>query len=158
MKLFFAIAIALFSSNIIAQSLAQPFTLTTKQVLKTEAGITARTTGFTCEKIIVTVDTSIKVAPTYAYLSIEFTNLKGGSQMDILNGSNDFYIVDSKGKAVLIKEKFLKKVNSAMGTNVVNMICKIPYKLKTDKTLYSITYQWQSKDKKTNIELSTKAK
>jgi hypothetical protein len=141
-----------------AQSIGKPAVLKTKQTYTTDNGAVAKGNGFTCEKIKISVDTSIKVAPKYAYLSIEFINLSGGSQMDILNGSNNFWVTDSKGIIMPIKEKFLKKVNSAMGTNVVNMLCKIPFKLKTENKPYTITYQWESKDKLKNIEVITTSK
>jgi hypothetical protein len=141
-----------------AQSIGKPAVLKTKQAFKTDIGTTGKANGFTCEKIIVTIDTSIKKAPSHAYLSLEFINLTGAPQMEILNGSNNFWVTDAKGLIIPVKEIFLKSIKSAMGTNAVNMICKIPYKLKTDKKLYTITYQWESKDKQKNIEIVTTTK
>ncbi len=105
---------------------------------------------------MVSLDTSIKVAPKYAYLSIDFSNINGSNQIEILSGTNIFEVFDKNCKPVIIKEKFLKKINGSMESTTVNMLAKIPFKLKTDKAIYTIHYRWESKDKSKNIDLITK--
>jgi hypothetical protein len=150
-------AIALFFSFI---STAQtnvflPAKTKTTVTLKTPAGVAAQSNLINSGKIIVDVDTSIRVAPAYAYLSIDFTGITGTSSIEILNGTNLVWIIDKAGKEVLVKERFLKKVNGAMENNIVNMTVKIPYRLKTDKNIYTIHYRWESKDKTKNLDVLT---
>ncbi len=123
--------------------------------LVTPAGTTAQANGIKCGSIVIAVDTSIRVAPAYAYLSIEFTGITGSMQIEILAGNNIFWIFDKAGKEVIIKEKFLKKVSGSMESSTVNMLVKIPFRLKTDKNIYTIHYRWESKDKSKNIDLLT---
>ncbi len=143
-----------------AQSQAQtnntlPAKLATTTVLKTPSGTTAQSNGLKCGNIIVTIDTTIRVNPKYAYLSVEFPNLTGTVQAEIVEGNNVFWVFDKAGKEIIIKEKFLKKISAAMGENTSNMLIKIPFRLKTDKNIYTIHYRWENKDKKKNLDLLT---
>ncbi len=143
-----------------AQSQAQtnttlPAKLKTTNVLQTPSGTTAQSNGLKCGNIIVTIDTTIRVNPKYAYLSVEFTNLTGTMQAEIVEGNNTFWVFDKAGKEVIIKEKFLKKISAAMGENTSNMMIKIPFRLKTDKNIYTIHYRWENKDKRKNLDLLT---
>jgi hypothetical protein len=123
--------------------------------LATPAGTTAQANGIKCGAIVVTVDTSIRVAPTYSYLSVDFTGITGSMQVEILSGNNIFWVFDKAGKEVIIKEKFLKKISGSMESSTVNMLAKIPFRLKTDKNTYTIHYRWESKDKSKNLDLIT---
>jgi hypothetical protein len=134
---------------------ALPVKLTTTTVFKTPSGTTAQSNGLKCGNIIVTLDTSIRVNPKYAYLSVEFTNLTGTVQAEIVEGINTFWVFDKAGKEIIIKEKFLKKISAAMGESSSNMLIKIPFRLKTDKNIYTIHYRWENKDKRKNLDLLT---
>jgi hypothetical protein len=123
--------------------------------LKTPANATGQAVGTKVGTITISLDTTIKVNPKYAYLSIDFANIIGTSQNEILDGTNTVWVFDKAGKEVIIKEKFLKKVSAAMGENICNMLTKIAFKLKTDKNIYNIRYKWESKDKRKNIEILT---
>jgi hypothetical protein len=35
------------------------------------------------------------------------------------------------------------------------MLIKIPFRLKTDKNIYTIHYRWENKDKRKNLDLLT---
>jgi hypothetical protein len=134
---------------------ALPVKLTTTTVFKTPAGTTAQSNGLKCGNIVVTIDTAIRVNPKYAYLSVEFTNLTGTVQAELVEGNNIFWVNDKAGKEIIIKEKFLKKISAAMGENTSNMLIKIPFRLKTDKNIYTIHYRWENKDKRKNLDLLT---
>jgi hypothetical protein len=134
---------------------ALPVKQATTTVLKTPSGTTAQSNGLKCGNIVVTIDTTIRVNPKYAYLSVEFTNLTGTVQAEIVEGNNIFWVFDKAGKEIIIKEKFLKKISAAMGENTSNMLIKIPFRLKTDKNIYTIHYRWENKDKRKNLDLLT---
>ena len=123
--------------------------------LATPAGTIAQANGIKCSSIVVTVDTSIRVAPSYGYLSVDFTGITGSMQVEILSGNNIFWVFGKTGKEVIIKEKFLKKISGSMESSTVNMLAKIPFRLKTDKNNYTIHYRWESKDKTKNLDLIT---
>ncbi len=132
-----------------------PTKLKTTTVLKTQAGVAAQANGIKCAAVNVFVDTSIRVAPKNAYLSVDFSAITGSDLADILGGENLFWVFDKAGKEIKITDKLLKKVNSAMENSLVNMTVKIPYRLKTDANIYSIHYRWQSRDKLRTIDLLT---
>jgi hypothetical protein len=134
---------------------ALPAKLATTTILKTPSGTTAQSNGLKSGTIVVTIDTTIRVNPKYAYLSVEFTNLTGTVQAEIVEGNNIFWVFDKAGKEIIIKEKFLKKISAAMGENTSNMLIKIPFRLKTDKNIYTIHYRWENKDKRKNLDLLT---
>ena len=136
-----------------AQNNKLPAKLPTTVTLKATAGTTAQANGIKCNELKITTDTAIKVNPKYKYLSVDFDAILGTSQIELVEGTNTVWIFDKSGKEVIVKEKFLKKINAAMGTNVAAMLIKIPYKLKTDKNNYTIHYRWESKDKKKNLDL-----
>jgi hypothetical protein len=132
-----------------------PAKMPTTVTLVTPAGTTAQANGIKCGTIVVTLDTTIRVNPKYAYLSVEFTNITGTLQAELLEGNNTFWIFDKTGKEIIVKEKFLKKISAAMGENTSTMLVKIPFKLKSDKSLYTIHYKWENKDKRKNLDLLT---
>ncbi len=106
----------------------------------------------------VMVDTSIRVAPKNAYLSIEIPEITGTSVTEVLSGKNSFWVYDKNMNEVKIADKLLKKVGGAMEDNLVNMTVKIPFRLKTDtKQNYTVRYRWESTDRKKIIDIvSTK--
>lgn len=110
--------------------------------------------GLKINNAIVVVDTTIKVSPKTAYLSIDFSGIEGSSLTEILSGNNSFWIIDKNGKEIKSVEKFLKKVNGSMESEIVYYIVKIPFKLKTDlKNTYTVRYLWESKDRKKMIDI-----
>jgi hypothetical protein len=158
LKLFFLSGICFQLQTIQTQAQtnnALPAKLTTTNILKTPSGTTAQSNGLKCGNIVVSIDTTIRVNPKYAYLSVEFTNLTGTVQAEIVEGNNIFWVHDKAGKEIIIKEKFLKKISAAMGENTSNMLIKIPFRLKTDKNSYTIHYRWENKDKRKNLDLLT---
>ena len=138
-----------------AQNNKLPTKLATTVMLKSTAGTTTQANGIKCNELKITLDTSIKVNPKYAYLSVDFDAITGTTQAELVEGTNTVWIFDKSGKEIIVKEKFLKKINAAMGTNVAAMLIKIPFRLKTDKNIYTIHYRWESKDKRKNLDLLT---
>ena len=133
-----------------------PLKIAGTTVLKTPMGTIAQTNGLKCALITVTVDTTIRVNPKYAYLAIDLAQVTGSNQMDFLNGNNIFWIFDKAGKEVKIPLEVLKSVKAAMESNgIVDLKFRIPYRLKTDKKSYTIHYRWESKDKSRNMDFLT---
>ena len=144
-------------SNIIAQpNSTLPAKTATTTILKTPVGVVGQCNGLKCNTITVFVDTTIKVAPTYAYLAIDFVQVRGSNQMDILNGTHLFWVFDKAGKEIKIPLKVLSSVKAAMESNGnVELKVRVPFRLKTDKNNYTIHYRWESKDKMRNMDLLT---
>jgi hypothetical protein len=157
LKSFFAIASSLFLQQAIAQNNAVlPAKLKTTATLTTPAGLTGQANGIKATNIVYGVDTTIRKAPTYAYLSIDFAQVTGSNLMDMLNGNHLFWVYDKSGKEVIIPLKVLSSVKAAMeGTGTVELKVRIPFRLKTDKNLYTVHYRWESKDKSRNMDLIT---
>ncbi len=153
----FSLLFSLSLNKTTAQSNATlPTKLKTTITLKAPTGVVAQANGISVSKIIVTVDTSIRVAPKNAYLSIEFVGITGSNQIDILNGNNIFWVFDKAGKEIILTDKVLKKVNGSMESSIVNMTVKLPYRLKADiNNFYTVHYRWESKDKTRNIDVLT---
>jgi hypothetical protein len=110
------------------------------------------------DKATLMVDTSIRVAPKNAYLSIEIPEISGTSMNEVLNGKNTFWVYDKNMNEIKITDKLLKKIGGAMEDNLVNLTVKIPFRLKTDtKQMYTVRYRWESTDRKKIIDIvSTK--
>ena len=124
--------------------------------------ITGDGTGFTqgvkIKSAVITVDTSIKVAPRFAYLSIDMSSITGSSLPEMLGGSTQFWVSDRTGKPVKIAEKFLKKIKGSGESNDVDFIAKIPFRLKTDNTPYIVRFRWTGPDKKKMIDFAVAVK
>ena len=155
MNKIFLLLLTTISFTATAQNNKLPAKLATTVTLKATTGTTAQANGIKCNELKITIDTAIKVNPKYKYLSVDFDAITGTSQAELVEGTNTVWIFDKSGKEVMVKEKFLKKISAAMGTNVAAMLIKIPYKLKTDKNNYTIHYRWESKDKRKNLDLLT---
>ena len=124
--------------------------------LKAPAGVAGQANGIKSGAIVAGVDTSIRVNPKMAYISIDFTALTGATQMEILSGKESYWIFDKAGKQVALTEKVLHSVKAAMeNTTVCDMKVRVPYRLKTDKNLYTVHYKWESPDKSKNIDILT---
>ncbi|MEO7264712.1 MAG: hypothetical protein ABIW38_07350 [Ferruginibacter sp.] len=114
--------------------------------------------GLKMNKAEIMVDTSIRVSPKTAYLSIEINNITGTSMTEVLAGKNTFWVYDETMQEIKIPEKFLKKVGGSMEDNLVNYTMKIPFRDKTNlKKGYTVRYRWESMDRKKIIDIvSTK--
>ena len=104
------------------------------------------------------VDTSIRVAPKNAYLSIDMPGITGTTMNEVLNGTNTFWVYDKNMNEIKIPDKLLKKVGGSLEDNLVNYTLKIPFRLKTDMNRgYTIRFRWESTDRKKIIDIvSTK--
>jgi len=126
-----------------------------KVTLKTSDNSPASCQGIKIAKAEIMVDTTIRVKPVNAYMSMEFSNISGTTLAEVLNGNNHFWVYDDKMKEIKIADKLLKKVNSSMENSIVNLTVKIPYRLKTDTKKYIVKYRWESPDKRKWIEVTT---
>ena len=110
------------------------------------------------DKATIMVDTSIRVAPKNAYLSIDIPEITGTSMTEVLGGKNSFWVYDKNMNEIKIAEKLLKKIGGSIENNLVKFTVKIPFRLKTDtKQSYTIRYRWESSDRKKVIDIvSTK--
>lgn len=105
---------------------------------------------------IIMVDTSIKVAPKMAYMSIDMHGITGSTLAEMMAGNTYFWVTDKAGKPIKIGDKFLKRIKSSMETNEINYTAKIPYRIKTDvKNVYTVRFRWESKDRKKVIDIVT---
>ncbi len=110
------------------------------------------------DKATIMVDTSIRLAPKNAYLSIDIPEITGTSMPEVLGGKNSFWVYDKNMNEIKIADKLLKKIGGSMEDNLVKFTVKIPFRLKTDtKQIYTIRYRWESTDRKKVIDIvSTK--
>ncbi len=156
MKIVLTLIFTAFAIIIFAQPNSNlPAKIKGTETLPTSPNAAAQANGVKSPLVVVGLDTIIRVKPTYAYMSINITKLTGTSQMEFLGGKNTFWVFDKKGKEVIIKELVLKNIKAAMGVDVVEAMLKIPFKLKTDKNLYSIHYKWENANKTKNIDVIT---
>lgn len=104
---------------------------------------------------IIMVDTTIKVAPKMAYMSIDMFGITGSSLAEMMAGNTYFWVTDKKGNYIKIGDKFLKRIKSAMETNEINFTAKIPYRIKADeRNEYTVRFRWESKDRKKMIDFT----
>ena len=102
---------------------------------------------------IIMVDTTIKVNPYMAYMSIDMHGITGSSLGEMMDGNTFFWVTDKNGAVIKIGDKFLKRIKSTMETNEINYTAKIPFRLKTDlKNVYNVRFRWESKDRKKVID------
>ncbi len=107
-------------------------------------------------KADIMVDTSIRVAPKNAYLSIDMPGITGTNMAEVLGGKYTFWVFDQSMNEIKIADKLLKKVGGSMEDELVNLTLKIPFRLKTDlKKGYSIRFRWESTDRKKLIDIVT---
>jgi len=114
--------------------------------------------GVSFDKATISVDTSIRVAPTNAYLSIDIPGITGTSMAEVLGGKNLFWVYDKNMNEIKIADKVLKKIGGSMEGSSVNMVVKVPFKNKKDPQVgYTVRYRWESTDGKKIIDIvSTK--
>ncbi len=125
--------------------------------IKTSDGSIALANAVKINSAEIMVDTSIRVAPKNAYMSMEVNALTGTTMNEVLAGKNSFWVYDKNMNEVKIADKLLKKVGGSMEDNLVNFTVKIPFRLKTDlKQGYTVRYRWESStDKKKVIDVVT---
>lgn len=155
--------IVIFQTIVFAQSASIPVPAPLNTATKATAiKITGEGNGFALglkvPSAIISIDTSIKVAPNFAYLSIEMEEITGSSLVEIMNGSTYFWVNDKAGKPIKIGLKFLKKIKSTMENNNVLFVAKIPFKIETDKNPYTVRFRWIGPDKKKMIDYTVLVK
>ena len=113
-SMFFVLALFTGSPLLKAQSAvtASPaFISTTPQSQKIKIvgeGTAGYTLGVKMKQAIVKIDTSIRVSPKMAYLSLEMQGITGSSFAEVTAGTPSFWVTDKAGKTVKIADKFLK--------------------------------------------------
>ena len=118
------------------------------------AGCRGVINGLNAGKMIVNIDTAIKVSPKMAYTSLDIKNITGSSIADIFGGKENFWVYDSDLNEVKISDILLKQVKGALENNDVDYTLKIPYRLKTNKVkLYTVRFRWESPDRKQVIDV-----
>lgn len=100
------------------------------------------------------LDTAIRVNPKMVYLSYEIENLSSVTLAEVMSGVETAVVTNAQGNIIPIKDKILHKVSSAIGTNVVNYVVKIPFRLKTEKDVRKVYFKWAGPDKIKMIELT----
>ena len=131
--------------------------------LKTPVGVAGQANGIKTGIILVSVDTTIHSNPRnplpdgkMAYLSIDFSNVTGTSQMEVASGKLMAWVFDKAGKQVPVTDQVLKSIRADMeGNTIADLIVKVPYRLKTDNNIYTIHFHWESPDKQKNIDILT---
>lgn len=129
---------------------------TAKTVLQKE-GAVGVVNGLKAKKLLVSVDTSIKVAPKMAYTSLDISSIEGSSISGIFQGKENFWVYDDNLNEVKITDILLKQVKGAMENNNVDYTLKIPYRLKNNPAkIYTVRFRWESPDKKQLIDVVMK--
>ncbi|MCP9752465.1 hypothetical protein [Ferruginibacter sp. HRS2-29] len=122
--------------------------------VKTTDGSPAITSMLKIKTADVTVDTSIRVNPKMAYISLDIPGIEGTSMDEVLSGTETFWVYDEKLNSVKTADKLLKKVGGSMENSIVNYVLKIPYKLKTSPAKnYVVRFRWESKDRKKILDI-----
>lgn len=113
-------------------------------------------TGVKAKDIRVTVDTTIRVAPTMAYTSMDIAGVDGTSISGIFNGKESFWVYDANLNEVKISQTLLKQVKGSMESSTVDYTLKIPFRLKAALgPKYTIRFRWESADKFQVIDVVT---
>lgn len=163
-SMFFILALLGSQSVMLAQSASTPspaFISTVPQAQKVKIsgdGTAGYTLGFKMKQALVKIDTTIRVSVKTAYLSIEMQGITGSSFAEVTAGTTSFWVTDKAGKPVKIPEKFLKKIGGALEDNIIDFTAKIPFRLKTDNSSYTIRFRWESADKRKIIDFVTTTK
>lgn len=113
-------------------------------------------TGVTAKNVNVTTDTTIRVAPTMAYTSMDIATIDGTSISGIFSGKESFWVYDANLNEVKISQNLLKQVKGAMENSTVNYTLKIPYRLKAAlNSKYTVRFRWESADRMQVIDVVT---
>ncbi|MBL7693355.1 MAG: hypothetical protein JNK91_00845 [Ferruginibacter sp.] len=126
---------------------------TAKTILQKDGAVVV-VNGLKAKKVLVSVDTSIKVSPKMAYTSLDVSAIEGSSISGIFSGKETFWVYDENLNEVKITDMLLKQVKGAMENNNVDYTLKIPYKQKnTPAKVYTVRFRWESPDKKQLIDV-----
>ncbi len=142
----------------VAKANQSPAVSKTAEAVRSSDNSQGLSTGVSFQKATIIVDTSIRVSPNTAYLSIDIPSISGTSMTEVLGGKNTFWVYDKNMKEIKITDKLLKKIGGSMEGSNVNMIVKVPFKTKKElQTGYTIRFRWESQDGKKVIDIvSTK--
>lgn len=117
--------------------------------VKTSDGSLAVANVLKIKSVDVVVDTTIRVNPKMAYISLEIPGIEGTTMDDVLSGTETFWVYDANLNNIKTADKLLKKVGGSMESSIVNYSLRIPYRLKTSFAKgYVVRFRWESKDKK----------
>ena len=125
--------------------------------LKGEGVVSAGTSIVKIRQLDVTTDTSIRVSPKMAYLSLDMKSIEGTSMTELLSGKESFWVYDNNLADIKIPDKQLKQVKGSMEDNLADYLSKIPFRLKslTGKAFF-IRFRWVSTDRKKVIDVVVK--
>ncbi|HAO47730.1 MAG TPA: hypothetical protein PLZ45_09855 [Ferruginibacter sp.] len=113
--------------------------------------------GLKAKNVLVSLDTSITVAPKMAYTSLDISAIEGSSISGIFQGKESFWVYDDNLNEVKITDILLKQVKGAMENNNVDYTLKIPYRPKnTTAKTYTVRFRWESPDRKQLIDVVVK--
>lgn len=130
---------------------------TTKVVneIKAAAPTIARTNVVKASNVDVTVDTTIRVNPRMAYISLDIKGIDGTSIAEVMSGKESYWVYDADNLTeIKMTDKQLKAVNGAMENNIVNYLAKVPFRLKTvTSKAYIVRFRWESMDKRKLIDI-----
>jgi len=115
--------------------------------LKAPANAMGTVSGVKANNMYVSTDTTIKVDPKMAYLSVDITGINGTSLGGIFDGKESFWVYDVNFNELKINDILLKQVGGAMENNVVDYTLKIPFRLKKAPPKgYYVRFRWESAD------------
>lgn len=122
--------------------------------LKGNGVISAGSSMVKIRQMDVTTDTSIRVSPKLAYLSLDMKGIEGTSMTELLSGKESFWVYDNTLAEIKIPDKQLKQVKGSMEDNLADYLSKIPFRLKSlaGKTFF-IRFRWVSTDHKKVIDV-----
>ena len=122
-----------------------------------EGVVSAGTSIVKIRQLDVTTDTSIRVSPKMAYLSLDMKSIEGTSMTELLSGKESFWVYDNNLADIKIPDKQLKQVKGSMEDNLADYLSKIPFRLKslTGKAFF-IRFRWVSTDRKKVIDVVVK--
>lgn len=122
--------------------------------VKNNHAVLARSSVVKIKNIEVSVDTTIRVAPKMAYVSLDMSGIEGTSITEVLSGKESFWVYDADLNEIKITDKQLKQVGGSMENNMVNYLSKIPFRLKTTSgKQFFVRFRWESQDKRKVIDV-----
>lgn len=124
------------------------------KTLKAADGCAAVINGLKARDLVISIDTSINVAPKMAYLSLDISAIEGSGISGIFQGKESFWVYDNNLNEIKITDILLKQVKGAMENNNVDYTLKIPYRLKNSPLkIYTVRFRWESPDKRQVIDV-----
>ncbi len=139
---------------IIAKPGEQMLLSKTVNLLNGDGVVSAGSAIVKIRQLDVTTDTSIRVSPKMAYLSLDMKSIEGTSMTELLSGKESFWVYDNNLAEIKIPDKQLKQVKGSMEDNLADYLSKIPFRLKslTGKSFF-IRFRWVSTDRKKVIDI-----